>query len=138
VEAFDTDVRSRPALPLILSLEIEGLGFPLACDFLKEMGYLSFPKPDVHLKAIFTGLDLVGPGRGDYAIFKAACRIAEHQGVTPYNVDKLFWLVGSGYFYDHREVGRNRRIATDREGFISRGRQLLGVESTMMRRADHG
>jgi len=28
--------RSMPALPLILAAEIEGIGYPLACDFLKE------------------------------------------------------------------------------------------------------
>jgi len=129
VERFDGDARSRPTLPLLLSLEIEGFGFPLACDFLKELGYLNFPKPDVHLKTIFTGLHLVESGGGDYAIFKAAGRIAEHQGVMPYNVDKLFWLVGSGYFYDHPDVGDNCRIGTDRKQFIAQASRALGGES---------
>jgi hypothetical protein len=25
--------------------------------------------------------------------------MASNVGVTPYNVNKLFWLIGSGYFY---------------------------------------
>lgn len=47
---FDCDDRARPALPMIISNEIRGVGFALACDFLKEIGFLSFGKPDVHLK----------------------------------------------------------------------------------------
>lgn len=64
--------------------------------FLKELGYFNLPKPDVQLKAIFRGLSLAASRAGDYDVFKAAARIAAHQGVTAYNVDKLFWLVGSG------------------------------------------
>lgn len=125
VECFDRDARSRPALPLLLSLEIEGFGFPLACDFLKELGYFNFPKPDVHLKKIFRGLSLAASSK-DYDIFNAAVRIATHQGVTPYNVDKLFWLVGSGFFYDHPEIGAKGRIRTDRERFIAQTSLALG------------
>lgn len=126
VDSFDRDTRSRPALPMLLSIEVEGFGFALACDLLKELGYLSFAKADVHVKAIFTGLGLVGPGAGGYAIFKTAVRIAAHQGVTPYNVDKLFWLVGSGYFYDHPDV--DAKVKTDRKWFISWAGQALGLE----------
>ena len=73
VEFFDQDDRARPALPMILSNEIQGIGFALACDFLKELGYTSFPKPDVHIKDIFTQLDLVG-SREDYQVFKAVVK----------------------------------------------------------------
>src|SRR5215212_95692 len=34
VDLFDKDERARPALPLLLTQEIEGFGFALACDFL--------------------------------------------------------------------------------------------------------
>lgn len=98
VGLFDSDDRVRPALPMLLSHEIHGFGFPLACDFLKETGYTGFGKPDVHLKRIFKGLHL-SPSREDYDVFKAILRIAAHVGETPYAVDKLFWLVGSGNFY---------------------------------------
>ena len=53
VDFFDRDDRARASLPMLLSREIEGFGFALSCDFLKEMGYVNFPKPDVHLRDIF-------------------------------------------------------------------------------------
>jgi hypothetical protein len=35
IDVFDRDDRTRPALPMVLSHEIVGFGFPLACDFVK-------------------------------------------------------------------------------------------------------
>jgi len=118
VNIFDRDDRIRPALPMLLSHEIEGFGFPLACDFLKEIGYFNFCKPDVHIKAIFKGIRLVSEVADDYQVFKAITRVSKSQGVTPYNVDKLFWLVGSGKFYNHTHIGSFGKIPTDREEFI--------------------
>ena len=37
VKTFDDDFRKRAALPLLLSKEIDGFGFALGCDFLKEL-----------------------------------------------------------------------------------------------------
>lgn len=118
VRLFDRDERSRPALPIILSHEIRGFGFALACDFLMGLGYLNFAKPDVHLKAIFKGLQLCAAGADDYQVFKAVTRVAKSQGVLPYTVDKLFWLVGSGFFYNHPHLGNKGRIGTDRAEFL--------------------
>jgi thermostable 8-oxoguanine DNA glycosylase len=101
-----------------LSQEVNGFGFALACDFLKELGFFNFAKPDVHVKAIVKGLHLASESPSDYLVFKVVARIAEHCGRTPYDVDKTFWLVGSGYFYDHKSLGRNGRVATDRDEFI--------------------
>jgi len=118
VNVFAKDDRVRPALPMLLSLEIEGFGFPLACDFLKELGYLDFGKPDVHVKAIFKMLGLIAKDADDYRVFKAITRVAYNQGVSPYNVDKLFWLVGSGFLYNHQHLGSMGRIGTNRAFFI--------------------
>jgi hypothetical protein len=125
VQTFDDDPRKRAALPLLLSQEVNGFGFALACDFLKELGFFNFAKPDVHVKAIITGLHLVNDSPNDYLVFKAVARIAEHCGRTPYDVDKTFWLVGSGYFYDHRSLGRDGRVKTDRDEFIRRASRAL-------------
>ncbi len=93
---------------MLLSYEIDGFGFPLACDFIKELGYWDFGKPDVHLKKIFAALQL-SPTENDYQVFKAIVRVARSVGVTSYNVDKLFWLIGSGNFYlDKIKVGQHR------------------------------
>ena len=98
VSFFDNDDRARPSLPMLLDSEIHGLGFALACDFLKELGFLNFCKPDVHLKKILVGLKLSDSSE-DYPVFKAIVRIAKNNGKKPYEIDKLFWLIGSGKFY---------------------------------------
>ena len=116
---FDDDDRARPALPLLISQEVAGIGFSLACDFLKEIGYRDFGKPDVHIKSIFKGTGLVSEDANDFRVFKAIVRVAASNKVRPYRVDKLFWLVGSGYFYNNPEIGKNGRIKTDRKRFVA-------------------
>ncbi len=114
-DIFNRDAITRPALPMLLDREIEGFGFALSCDFLKELGYVNFPKPDVHLRDIFTGLKLCENGKDQYQLFKAIIRVANNSNVTPYSVDKVFWLIGSGYFYWDPEIGR---IGTHKWEFI--------------------
>jgi thermostable 8-oxoguanine DNA glycosylase len=125
VDRFDKDERARVALPMLLSQEIVGYGFALSCDFLKELGYISFAKPDVHIKDIFAGLELCPPRASDYQVFKAAIRVAKNVGVTPYNVDKLFWLIGSGKVYDDPSIGR---IGTSKKEFIAYAQPFLKHE----------
>ena len=48
-------------MPLILAAEIEGIGYTLACDFLKELGFIEYGKPDVHVIEIFVGIGLCPP-----------------------------------------------------------------------------
>lgn len=119
VDFFDSDSRARAALPMLLDNEIKGLGFALACDFLKELGYINFAKPDVHLRDIFIGLKLCPSKANDYQVFKAVIRLAKNAGVTPYSADKLFWLVGSGYFYEDEHIGDKGRIGSCKAQFIA-------------------
>lgn len=112
VSQFYLNEYTRVALPLLLEKEIIGVGFALACNFLKESGYPKFIKPDVHIKAIFYGTG-ISKSNSDYEIFKDAIRFSEEINELPYCVDKLFWLVGSGFFYLD-----NMRISTNRDGFI--------------------
>lgn len=118
VDFFDRDNRSRSALPLLLEREIDGIGFALACDFLKELGYINFAKPDIHIRDIFTGIGLCPARAYDYDVFKAVVRVAMNVGVTPYNVDKLFWLIGSGNFYEDAQIGNNGRVRSLKKEFI--------------------
>lgn len=121
VKFFNDDDRARPALPMILSKEIYGLGFALSCDFLKEIGYLNFGKPDVHIKNIFFELGL-SKSKNDYDVLKDIVRIAKNVNKEPYHVDKLFWLIGSGKFYlSDIKIGRQR------EKFIKYARQHLNI-----------
>ena len=111
---FANDLRAKPALPLMISIEITGIGFPLACDFLKELGYVQYGKPDVHLKEIFKELNLIDPKekstiKQDYQTLKLIDQIAKENNITPFEVDKIFWLIGSGNFYlSEINIGRNR------------------------------
>lgn len=105
---FYEDERARPALPLLLKEEISGFGFALACDFLKEVGFLEYGKPDTWLRKIFVSLELCSPEATDSELLKAIIRVAQNAGVTPYKVDKVFWLIGSGNFYlDGKKTRRN-------------------------------
>jgi hypothetical protein len=109
VDFFDKDDRSRASLPMLIDQEIKGLGFALSCDLLKELGYANFPKPDVHLRDIFTKLKLCGNKVDDYHLFKAIVRLANNASVSPYNADKVFWLIGSGKFDNHPNIKIRRR-----------------------------
>jgi hypothetical protein len=112
VDSFYSDDSTYLVPPRKLAEQITGFGLALAMNFLKELGYERYAKPDTHLIAICTGLNLAQPDSTD-AVFDAITRIAAHAGVTPYNVDMLFWLIGSGDFYlSGRKVGRQR------DGFI--------------------
>jgi hypothetical protein len=125
VDFFDRDDRARASLPMLLSREIEGFGFALSCDFLKEMGYVNFPKPDVHLRDIFTSLGLCRDRSDDYQLFRAVTRVAIHAGVSAYNADKVFWLIGSGYFYCDLDIGKQGRVGSKKWEFIEYTKPLL-------------
>ncbi len=110
---------------MLLSHEIEGFGFALSCDFLKEMGYVNFPKPDVHLRDIFTALKLCDDKDDDYKLFKAIIRLSSNAKVSPYNADKVFWLIGSGDFNNDRNIGKNGKIGVRKWDFINYAQSKL-------------
>ena len=122
VSQFYLNEYTRVALPLLLAKEVFGLGFTLACDFLKENGYPKFVKPDVHIKAIFNGIG-ISKSNLDYDVFKDVIRFSENINELPYCVDKLFWLVGSGRFYLDKV-----EIITNRDEFIEMITREFGAE----------
>lgn len=112
VHGFHTNEHSRLALPLLLSKELFGFGFALACDFLKESGYPDFVKPDTHLNDIARGLG-ISSAIDDFGVFKDVISYCQRIEKLPYEVDKLFWLVGSGKFYLS-----SIRVNTSKQDFI--------------------
>ncbi len=99
------------AAPMLLSYEIFGFGFALACDFLMESGWHQYTKPDVHLMNILEG---IGFSNGtDYDTFKTVLTVARHVNQPPYTVDKVLWLIGSGELYNV-----NVKFKTNRNDFI--------------------
>lgn len=108
IKTFARNKYTKAALPMLLSKEIRGFGFALACDFLKELGYRDYPKPDVHLIKIFHDLGLY-KSTEPYEVYKSIVEMAEAVGEDAYTVDKIFWLISSGRFYlVNIETGRNR------------------------------
>ena len=97
VNLFSYNASTAAALPMLLSKEIYGLGFALGCDFLKELGYTQYPKPDVHLIEIFSELGL--SDKDELDCYKAIARMAKYTKETAYKVDKTFWLISSGNYY---------------------------------------
>ena len=112
VTQFDYNKLTRMALPLLISTKISGIGFALACDCLKELGFLNYPKPDVHLMEVFSQ---IGLSKDDsISVFEAIVEMADvckevDPEVTPYKIDKIMWLICSGRFYlDGISVGRHK------------------------------
>lgn len=112
VTQFDYNKPTRMALPLLISTKISGIGFALACDCLKELGFLSYPKPDVHLIEVFSQIGL--SKENPISVFEAIVEMADvckevDPEVTPYKIDKIMWLICSGRFYlDDISVGRHK------------------------------
>ena len=113
VEPFDLDEDGRIEVATKIARQIDGIGFALACDFLKEVGFTNVSKPDVHIKEIFSQLGL-SKSKDDVEVFRAVGRVAGSVGATAYEVDLLFWLVGSGDLYF-----AGRRLANSRAEFIA-------------------
>lgn len=113
VKQFDYNLPTRIALPLLISTKISGIGFALACDALKELGFTSYAKPDTHLIDICEELGL--SDRNQLNVFEAIVRIANDSAeidpdVTPNKVDKIMWLISSGNFYiDGKTIGSHKK-----------------------------
>lgn len=116
-DSFQDEIVSKEKLPMILSRKIHGLGFALACDFLKEIGY-DYAKPDVHIKEIFSELGFCS--KDDLDVFRSVIRMAKVNETKVYIVDKIFWLISSGYFYKH-----NIRIPGRRQELIEQAQLVL-------------
>ena len=112
VKRFDYNISTRMALPLLISTKIRGIGFALACDTLKELGFLEYPKPDVHLIEVLSQLGL--SEADPVSVFETIVEMADvckeiDKEASPYKIDKILWLICSGRFYlDDISVGRQK------------------------------
>lgn len=130
VEEFDTYVRSKKDLlriPLEISGEIRGIGFALACDFLKETGYPEYIKPDVHIIDICEALEI--SDRNQINVFRTLIDIANRCGVTPYKLDKILWLICSGNFYLN-----GVKINGNKKEFITFLKERLSAENNTVKK----
>ena len=98
IKQFDYNLAMLAALPLLISTKIRGFGFALACDFLKELGYVNYVKPDTHLKDICYETKLCD-SKDEIKVFETVVKLADESKITPYKLDKILWLICSGNFY---------------------------------------
>ena len=125
-DGFGGDVRSRLDLPVVIAENVSGLGFALSCDFLKELGYSAYGKPDVHIRKTLAGLGLARAEASDREVLELLVRFADSAGLSAYRVDKLMWLIGSGSFYQHGEIGH---VPTNLDQFVTSERHLFSQQS---------
>lgn len=97
-DAFDVNDMKREEFALLLSTKIDNMGFASACNWLKELGYYKYVKPDIHLKAVCDVLCL-SPTKNDIDYFEAIIKFAKAADVEPYTLDKVWWLICTGTFY---------------------------------------
>lgn len=108
----------RLAFPLILSEEIFGYKFALACDFTKENVSPKFIKPDTHIKDIFVGVGLCEKYDSDFNVFRKVIDYCMDIGEEPYAVDRLFWLIGSGKLFKTVKRQNDVFFKTSKHEFI--------------------
>jgi hypothetical protein len=122
VNSFTFNDTSIAALPILLDQEIFGFAFALACDWLKEMGYGDYGKPDTHTIDILYGTG-VAPSQGNYVVFKTMVRMARINDELPAVIDRLLWFIGSGRYVDEHD-----KITRQKAGFIQLLRAKLDAK----------
>lgn len=116
-EEFDMFVNkyndNKLELITLLQSKIYGLGFALACNFLKDLGYSEYSKPDVHIKDIFLAFELCN--NDEYSVFNSVAEMSKIVNDSAFNIDRLFWLICSGKLYlDDANIGRHKEEFIDR------------------------
>jgi hypothetical protein len=97
-DSFNTNDMTREYFAMFLSTKIDNMGFAIACNWLKELGYYEYAKPDTHTKDICDALHLASK-KNDVKCFEAMVKVAREAGVKTYKVDKVWWLICTGNFY---------------------------------------
>ena len=100
---YTNNPTTRIGLPLVLEKAIDGIAFTLACDFLKENICSEYIKPDGHIVDFFKHTLMSKPEclvkDYPYHVFQCVIEFSDILKMVPYEIDKLFWLAGSGNFY---------------------------------------
>lgn len=94
--------------------KIYGMGPALARNFIKEIGTTNYGKPDVHLYAVFQSFDpsITTPESFDSALINQANKA----GVTPYELDRIIWLICSGDYFKHNLKIKDKNL---RDSFVN-------------------
>lgn len=99
-----SSVYERWALINIIAQSVNGIGTALACDFLKETGFLNYGKPDVHVKRIFERIGIIDYfneitvySNKDFFIFRILDILAQKSEKSLFEIDKILWLFATGF-----------------------------------------
>ena len=92
-------------------------GFALSCDFIKELWYTSFCKPDVHIKDVLLWLGLCNNYPDDEIVFRCLNNLAEEWWFTSYKLDKILWIICSWKFYSSK-INVRAEIPKHKDDFI--------------------
>lgn len=107
--SFNADPKK---LPIQIADKIHGIGFALACDALKELGYTQYCKPDVHIKELLSALHICQTD--DYEVFDTVVEMARaYDDMSPQQIDRMLWLICSGNFFLD-----NQRVSGKKQEFI--------------------
>ncbi len=120
-DSMNTSDITREAFALFLSTKIDNMGFALACNFLKELGYRDYPKPDVHVIDICHELGLIHTKRPIDA-YEATVKVAREADVSPYCIDKVWWLICSGDLYRYQ-----KKVSPGKKKFIADAKLHFGL-----------
>lgn len=120
VNRYHENVQELDKLPELIEEKVFGFGIALACDFLKELGFVRFGKPDVHIKDILSAYGFISGSESDLEILNKLQSMAEDAGVSCYAFDKVLWLIGSGKFYKH-----GIKINGTKDGFMQNAKSFL-------------
>lgn len=124
----------RFAIPMYIASHIHGIGFALACDALKEMGFCEFAKPDVHICNVFFELGIAQQSNSTlnnqllvlesfYKLVGDINQNSQGKKITPYALDKMIWLCCTGNFHK------------DNDGKVSRKQNLRNELITLMKQS---
>lgn len=113
LDCFKYNEHTQEALPLLLSEEIFGIKFALACNWLKELGLTNYPKPDIHMMKVFSALGVCENNQID--CYKAMISLAQKCNVSAYSLDKVVWLICSGNYYRQNVQITSKKL---RDNFI--------------------
>lgn len=104
----------RFAIPMFIASHIHGIGFALACDALKELGFSEFAKPDMHICDVFFEHDLAQRSKNSlnsqlnvmarfYKLVYDINQNSQWERITPYALDKMIWLCCTYNFHSHND-----------------------------------
>lgn len=80
-----------------VSAQVSQWGFAMASNWIKDMGMTGYCKPDQHIRAIIDGIYQTGDNMK--TVFKKVIEVANQCNVSPFKLDRVLFLVGSGDFY---------------------------------------